>query len=106
MQESDKYIGRCSHPTIGMSAGLHDGGIEEETEGAEECCNPMKGAAWLTRQTPTPGAPTHEGSHGTGCICGRGWLCWTSVRGEALGTEGIRCPNIGECQGRKMGVGG
>jgi hypothetical protein len=29
-----------------------------------------------------------------------------SVRGEALGTEGVRCPNVGECQGRRMGVSG
>jgi hypothetical protein len=28
------------------------------------------------------------------------------VGGEALGPEGVRCPNVGECQGRKTGVGG
>jgi hypothetical protein len=31
---------------------------------------------------------------------------WTSVGGEALGPEGIQCPSVVECQGRKMGVGG
>ena len=25
--------------------------------------------------------------------------------GEALGPEGVRCPNVGECQGGKIGVG-
>jgi hypothetical protein len=29
------------------------------------------------------------GTHGSGCICSRGWPCWTSVGGEALGPEGI-----------------
>jgi hypothetical protein len=28
------------------------------------------------------------------------------VGGAALGPEGIQCPNVGECQGGKMGVGG
>jgi hypothetical protein len=40
------------------------------------------------------------------CICGRGWPCWTSVGGEALGPEGVQCPSVGECQGGNMGVGG
>ena len=25
--------------------------------------------------------------------------------GKALGPEGVRCPNVGECQGGKTGVG-
>jgi hypothetical protein len=28
------------------------------------------------------------------------------VRGDALGPERVRCPNVGECQGRKAGVDG
>jgi hypothetical protein len=28
------------------------------------------------------------------------------VEGASRGSEGIRCPNIGECQGWKVGVGG
>jgi hypothetical protein len=28
------------------------------------------------------------------------------VGGEALGLEGVRCPSVGECQGRRTGVGG
>jgi hypothetical protein len=49
---------------------------------------------------------THEVTHGTVHICGRGWPCWTSVGGEALGPEGVQCPSVGECQGRRTGVGG
>ena len=48
---------------------------------------------------------THEGTQGSGPICGRGWPCWTSV-GVALGSEGVQCPSVGEFQDRKkMGVG-
>jgi hypothetical protein len=49
---------------------------------------------------------TRGGTHGSSLICGRGWPCWTSVGGATLGPEGIRCSSVGECQGRKMGVGG
>jgi hypothetical protein len=73
----------------------------------------MEGAAVSTGQTT--GAPrhwttnttkkTHEGTHGAGLICNRGWTCWTSVGGEVLGPEGVRYPSVGECQGRRTGVG-
>jgi hypothetical protein len=48
---------------------------------------------------------THGATHGSGCICGRGCPCWTSVGGEALGPESVQCPSVGECQGRRRGVG-
>ena len=48
---------------------------------------------------------THGGTHGSSDICSRGWLCWTSKAGEALGSEKARCPSIGECQDREVGVG-
>jgi hypothetical protein len=34
----------------------------------------------------------HGWIHTAGCICGRGWPCWTSMREEALGPEGVRAP--------------
>lgn len=37
---------------------------------------------------------THGAAHSTGHIGGRGWPCWTSVEGEALGPEGVRCPSV------------
>jgi hypothetical protein len=49
---------------------------------------------------------THRATHGAGHICGRRWLYWTLVGGEALEPEGVRCPSVGKCQGRRMGVGG
>jgi hypothetical protein len=38
----------------------------------------------------------HGATHGAGHICGRGRPCWTSVGGEALGPEGVPCP---QCRG-------
>lgn len=42
----------------------------------------------------------------TGHIWGRGWPCWTSVRGEALEPESVQCPSVGECLGGKTEVSG
>jgi hypothetical protein len=37
----------------------------------------------------------------------RGWPFWTFEGREALRPEGIHCPSVGQCQGRKTeGVGG
>jgi hypothetical protein len=55
------------------------------------------------------GPPTKEYNivtHDVGHICGREWPCWTSVGEEALGSEDVQCPSVGECQGRRMKVGG
>jgi hypothetical protein len=35
----------------------------------------------------------------------RGWLCGTSVKGEAFGLVKALCPSVGECQDREAGVG-
>ena len=94
--------------------GVPDGGVGEGTEGAEGVCSPMEGATVSTGQTPQSSQgldyqpkSTHGGTHGAGrLICGRGWLCWTSVGGAPLGPEGVQCPSVGECQGKKTGVGG
>ena len=45
---------------------------------------------------------THEGPMAPGS---RGWPCWTSMRGEALGPVKARCTSVGECQDREAGVG-
>ena len=46
---------------------------------------------------------THGGTHGSSCICSRGWPCWASMGEEALGPA--LCPSVGECKGREAGVG-
>jgi hypothetical protein len=71
----------------------------------EQQCQPAKpptaGGGWgLDHQAKS----THGGTHGSSSICGRGWPCWTSVGGVALGPEGVQCPNVGECQGGKTKV--
>ena len=38
--------------------------------------------------------------------CSRGWPCWTSMGGEALGPEKVLCPSVDKCQVQEAGVGG
>jgi hypothetical protein len=89
-------------------------GVEEGTEGAEGVCSSV---GWATVSTSYPPPPsswglnhqpknTQGGTHGSGCIRGREWPCWTLVGGVALGPEGVQCPSVGEYQGGKVGVGG
>jgi hypothetical protein len=33
-----------------------------------------------------------------------GWICLTSMGGEALGPGKASCPRVGECQGGEFGV--
>jgi hypothetical protein len=41
---------------------------------------------------------TGGGTHGSGCICSRGWPSQTSIGGEALGPVKAQCPSVAECQ--------
>jgi hypothetical protein len=64
-----------------------------------------------TGQTPLEllgtGPPTKEYTWRDRCLQPHMWQrVALSVEGEAPGSEGIRCPNVGECQGGKTGVGG
>ena len=55
--------------------------------------NPWSSQDWTTNQR------VHmEGPMALATKCGRGWLCWISVGGEALGPEGVQCPSVGKCQ--------
>ena len=47
---------------------------------------------------------THGGTHGSSCVCSRGWPSWSSIGGEALGPVTVLCPSVGECQGQKVGM--
>ena len=49
---------------------------------------------------------TQGGTQGFSCVYSRGWPCWTSMRGEALGLVKTLCSSVGECQDREMGAGG
>jgi hypothetical protein len=51
---------------------------------------------------------THVATHGSSCICSRGWPSWSSMGEEALGSVKVLCLSIGECQSqeeRKDGLG-
>lgn len=95
-------------------SGVPYGGVGEGTEGAKGVSSLMGEATVSTGQTMAPflifqgldhqPKSTHGGTHGSGHICGRGWPCWTSVGGAALGPEDFRCLSVGECQGWKMGM--
>jgi hypothetical protein len=88
-------------------------GARERTQGAEGVCSLLGGTTIWTSQysQSSPGLnhqpkKTYGGSHGSSCICSRGWLSWSSMGGEALGPVKVLCPGIGECQGQEAGVGG
>ena len=49
---------------------------------------------------------THGGTNGSSCIYSRGWPCWLSMGGKALGPVKAQCSSIGECQDQEAGVGG
>jgi hypothetical protein len=73
-----------------------DGGAGEGNEGAEGVCSHIEGATVSTGQTPRSyqgldqqSNSTHGGTHDSGHVCGRGWPCWTSVEGMALGPEDV-----------------
>jgi hypothetical protein len=89
------------------------GEVRERTEGAEEVCNPIGRTTISTNQYPQSSQglnyqpkSTHGGTHGSSCICSRGWLCQTSMGGEAFGPVNARCHSVEECQvGRQECVG-
>jgi hypothetical protein len=111
-QSLTKTEAEASQPIIGLSSEIPGGGVGEGTEGAERVCRPTKGATVSTVQIPQSFRGlvqqpnnTHGATHGAGRICGRGWPCWTSVRGETLGPEDVRYLSVRECKGRGTGVG-
>jgi hypothetical protein len=59
----------------------------------------------LELPTTKPPKSTHGGTHGSSSTCSKGWPCWASMGGEALGSGKIQCPNVGECLGGEAGVG-
>jgi hypothetical protein len=48
----------------------------------------------------------HVRTHGSSCICSRGWPSQTSMGGEALCSMKALCPSVGERQGQEAGVSG
>ena len=65
--------------------------VRGRTEGAEEVCNIIGKTTISTNQTPQSSQElklqpnkTHGATHGSSCICSRGWPYLASMGGEAL----------------------
>jgi len=68
-----------------------NGGLGKKTEEAEEVCNTVGRTTISTNQTHQSSqglnhqpVSTHEGTHDSSHICGRGWHCPASIGGKAL----------------------
>lgn len=92
---------------------VHNRGVRERTERAEEVCNPIGRKTVSTSQMPqsSQGLNHHPKNtkgwtYGSSHICNRGWPCWISIWGEALGPVKMWCPSVGECQGKEVGWSG
>ena len=90
-----------------------NGEVRERTESTEGVYSPIGRIKISTNQKPQSYQElnhqpknTHGETHGSSCIYSRGWPCWTSMGGEALGPVKAQCLNIGECQAGKAGMGG
>ena len=89
--------------------GVPNGGVRERTEGAERGLQPhRKNSNIIINQTLQSSQglnhqpkSTHGGTHGSSCLCSRGWPCQSSIGGEILGSVRAQCPSVGECQGRE-----
>jgi hypothetical protein len=89
-----------------------NGGVQARAVGAEWVCNPIGTTTISTNQTLQssqelnyPPKSTLGGTHGSSCICSRGWPYRASLGGEILGSVEAEFPSVGECKGREAGVG-
>jgi len=78
------------------------------TEGADSVCN-LIGRTTISTNHSSQGLnhqprSTHGGTHGSTCICSRGWPCQASMGEGALGPVKVQCPCVEEFQGREVGV--
>jgi hypothetical protein len=88
---------------------VHNEGVGERTQGAEVVFSPIGETTELTNQLPQNFQGLNnqpKSTHGSSCICSRGWPSQSSMGGEALGPVKALCPSVGECQGQEAGVGG
>jgi len=71
--------------------GVHNGGVRERIEGTERVCNPIRTRASTNQSPQSSQGLNHHPKRLQGwiysfiCICSRGWPCWASMGGEALG---------------------
>jgi hypothetical protein len=61
----------------------------------------------IFQELPGTKPPTKEyngGTHGSSCICNRGWPYWKSMGGEAFGPVKAQCSSVRKCKDREAGV--
>jgi hypothetical protein len=82
---------------------IHNEGARESTQGAEGVCSPIGGTTIWTNQYPQSfqglnhqPKSIHGQTHGSSCICSRGWPCGISMGRETLGPVKIQCPSVGK----------
>jgi hypothetical protein len=80
-----------------------NGAVRERTEEAEGVCHPIERTKISINKSPQSSQElnhqlnsTHGGTHGSSCICSRGWPCMASIGGEAICPVNARFPNVGE----------
>jgi hypothetical protein len=71
--------------------GDSNGGVRESSDGAEGVCNFIGRATTSTNQIPQSSQElnqqpknTHGGTHGSSCICSRGFLMWHQWKERSL----------------------
>jgi hypothetical protein len=84
----DKYRSGCSQPPIGWSTASTN--------------QYLQSSLGLNHQSKK----TNGETHGSSCMCSRGWPSQSSMGEEALGLVKVLCPSIGECQGQEAEMGG
>jgi hypothetical protein len=96
----------------GTEYGVLNGGVREKTEEAKGVCNPIGRTTISTNQTPQSSQglnhqakSTHGVMDGSSYVYSRGWPCWASMGGEALGPVKTQCTNVGEWPGGGGGGG-
>jgi len=74
------------------------GGSIERFEGAEGARNPIRTRIPTNQSSQELNhypKSTHRQTHGSSCICSRGWTSWAAVEKEALGPSKVRTPSVG-----------
>jgi hypothetical protein len=81
-------------------------GTRERTQGVEGVYSPIGGTNQYPQSSQGLNYQPKSGTHGSSCICSRGWPCRSSMGGEAFGPVKVLCTSIGECLGQEVGAGG
>ena len=79
----------------------------ERTKRAEWVCSLIGGTIWTNQHPPSSQGlnhqpkSTHVWTHGSSCICRRGWPSQSSMGGVAIGPLKALCSSVGNCQGQE-----